>query len=254
MKAKMISEIVDNSNPSISVVIPAFNEELRIADTIQKVYDYLQERYAAYEILVVDDGSTDATSKIVEALAKERNCLRLIRHSVNSGKGFAVKVGVLAALGNIIIMSDADLSTPMEETEKLLLYYEEGFDFVIGSRSLKESDILVRQPWYRELMGRIFNLFVKLLVISDFRDTQCGFKMFRRDVAREVFSKCQVNQLCFDVEILFIAKKRGFSIKEVPIRWINSPDSKVKIFKDSLRMLIDLVIIRANSYRGFYSD
>jgi dolichyl-phosphate beta-glucosyltransferase len=254
MKVDIVPEVVDNSNHFISVVIPAFNEELRIAGTIQSVHDYLRKRYASYEIVVVDDGSTDATSKIVAALAKERNYLRLIRHVVNSGKGFTVKAGIFAASGNIIVMSDADLSTPIEESEKLLSYYEKGVDVVIGSRGLKESDIVGRQPWYRGRMGKIFNLFVRLLVIGDFRDTQCGFKMFRRDVARELFSRCRINHFCFDVEILFIAKKLGFRIKEVPIRWINSPDSKVKIFKDSLRMLIDLIIIRVNSYRGFYSD
>jgi len=254
MKGDNIPEFVDNTNHFISVVIPAFNEELRIAGTIQSVHDYLQKRYASYEIVVVDDGSTDATGTIVAALAKERNNLRLVRQAANSGKGLTVKAGIFAASGNIIIMSDADLSTPIEESEKLLSYYEEGYDVVIGSRGLKEADIVVRQPWYRGRMGKIFNLFVRLLVIGEFRDTQCGFKMFRRDVARELFSRCRINHFCFDVEILFIAKKRGFSIKEVPIRWINSPDSKVKIFKDSLRMLIDLVIIRANSYRGFYSD
>jgi dolichyl-phosphate beta-glucosyltransferase len=254
MKVDNIQESVDNSNHFISVVIPAFNEELRIAGTIQSVHDYLQKRYARYEIVVVDDGSTDATRAVVAASAKERNYIRLIRHAVNSGKGFAVKSGIFAASGNIIIMCDADLSTPIEESEKLLSYYEEGFDLVIGSRGLKESDIVVRQPWYRGRMGKIFNLLVRLLVIGDFRDTQCGFKMFRRDAARELFSRCRMNHFCFDVEILFMAKKHGFRIKEVPIRWINSPDSKVKVFKDSLRMLIDLVIIRVNSYRGFYSD
>jgi dolichyl-phosphate beta-glucosyltransferase len=254
MKGDNIPEFAVKTNHFISVVIPAFNEELRIAGTIQSVHDYLQKRYASYEIVVVDDGSTDATSTIVAALAKEQNNLRHVRQSVNSGKGLAVKAGIFAASGNIIVMSDADLSTPIGESEKLLSCYEEGFDLVIGSRGLKESDIVVRQPWYRGRMGKIFNFFVRLLVIGDFRDTQCGFKMFRRDVARELFSRCRISHFCFDVEILFIAKKRGFRIKEVPIQWINSPDSKVRVFRDSLRMLIDLVIIRANSYRGFYSD
>lgn len=238
-------------NPS--VIIPAFNEEARIPATIRRVGEYLEDSFREYEIIVVDDGSTDRTVDTVRSLARDIGRITLLQNGVNRGKGFSVKQGVQAASGNIILMSDADLSTPIEEIEKLLVWIERGFDVVIGSRGLKESDIVLRQPWYREKMGRIFNVLVSTLVMQGFKDTQCGFKLFRADVAKELFRRSVVEGFGFDVEVLYVAGKLGFRIKEIPVRWINSPDSRVKVLSAPLRMFVDLLAIRLNWMRGLYT-
>jgi dolichyl-phosphate beta-glucosyltransferase len=232
---------------SISVVIPAYNEELRISKTIEKISLYLGGRFD-YEIIVVDDGSKDKTALVVEGLRS----VRLIRNRQNIGKGYSVRRGILEAKHRLILMSDADLSTPIEEIEKLLPFIEEGFDIAIGSRGLKESDIEVRQPWYREGMGKIFNLFVRSLVIGGIKDTQCGFKLMKGDAAKKIFERCRINGFGFDVEALFIARKMNLMIKEVPIRWINSPNSRVRLVGDPIRMFFDLLRIRANWFMGRY--
>jgi len=238
---------------NLSVIIPAFNEEARIPATIRRVAKYVEDSFREYEIIVVDDGSTDRTVDAVRSLARDIGRIKLLQNGVNRGKGFSVKQGVQAASGNIILMTDADLSTPIEEIEKLLVWIERDFDVVIGSRGLKESDIVLRQPWYREKMGRIFNVLVSTLVMQGFKDTQCGFKIFRADVAKELFRRSVVEGFGFDVEVLFLAGKLGFRIKEVPVRWINSPDSRVKVLSAPLRMFVDLLAIRLNWIRGFYT-
>jgi len=238
---------------NLSVIIPAFNEEARIPATIRRVAEYVEDSFREYEIIVVDDGSTDRTVDAVRSLARDIGRIKLLQNGVNRGKGFSVKQGVQAASGNIILMTDADLSTPIEEIEKLLVWIERDFDVVIGSRGLKESDIVLRQPWYREKMGRIFNVLVSTLVMQGFKDTQCGFKLFRADVAKDVFRRSVVEGFGFDVEVLFVAGKLGFRIKEVPVRWINSPDSRVKVLSAPLRMFVDLLAIRLNWIRGFYT-
>lgn len=244
----------DRPNYSISVVIPAFDEELRIAETIRRIHEYLTKRSYEFEIIVVDDGSTDKTVNVVESLGKALGNIRLERNSVNKGKGFSVRKGILASSYVLILVSDADLSTPIEELEKLLPYYYEGFDIVIGSRGLKESDIVKRQPWHREGMGKIFNFIVRGIALDGFKDTQCGFKIFKDDVARKIFKLCRIDRFSFDVEMLFIAREMGYRIKEVPIRWSNSPNSRVKILKDSFRMLVDIFIIRLNWVRQQYIE
>ncbi len=152
---------------------------------------------------------------------------------------------MLASRGDFLLTCDADQSTPIEELEKLLPFLHKGFDMVIGSRGLRESDIVVRQPWYRERMGKTFNMLVRALVIGGFKDTQCGFKLFRGDVAKRLFKKSLISGFSFDVEILFLAEKEGFRIKEVPVKWLNSPRSRVRIVRDSLKMFIELFKIRA---------
>jgi dolichyl-phosphate beta-glucosyltransferase len=179
--------------------------------------------------------------------------IKLLRNNTNMGKGYSIKRGILASSGDSILMTDADLSTPIEELEKLSEWINRGFDIVIGSRGLKDSDIAIRQSWYREKMGKIFNLLVRAVVIGDFKDTQCGFKLFRGSVAKEVFKKSIINGFSFDVEILSIASRSGFSIKEVPVRWLNSPRSTVSIFRDPLIMFFDLVRIRLNHMLNIYN-
>lgn len=237
-----------NPKVSISVVIPAFEEEPRIPDTIRRIHEYLTKRSGEFEIIVVDDGSSDKTADVVESLGKALGNIRLKRNSVNKGKGFSVRKGILSSMYTLVLLSDADLSSPIEELEKLLPYYYEGFDIIIGSRGLKESDIVKRQPWYRERMGKIFNLIVRIVVLDDFKDTQCGFKAFKGAVAQNIFKLCRVDGFCFDVEMLFIAQKMGYRIKEVPIKWINSPSSRVRILRDSFRMLVDIFVIKLKMY------
>jgi dolichyl-phosphate beta-glucosyltransferase len=230
---------------SISIVIPAFNEAKRICSTLRKIDTYFEIRAQPFEIIVVDDGSTDNTADVVLAESQESKSVRLLSNRSNKGKGFSVRRGVLNSTYSLILMSDADLSTPIEEVEKLFFWLSRGYDIAIGSRGLRESEILERQPWYRQNMGRVFNLFVKMLVLGGINDTQCGFKLFPEETAKKLFSVTKIDGFAFDVEILFLARKSEYKIKEVPVRWINSPSSKVRILQDSFLMFFDLIRIRA---------
>jgi dolichyl-phosphate beta-glucosyltransferase len=237
---------------NISVIIPAYNEEQRIAPTLERVSGYLGNRGLDYEILVVDDGSTDGTPAVVRAWSGKEPALRLLTNGVNMGKGASVRNGILASAGEQCLISDADLSTPIEEMEKLRDALDEGCDVAIGSRGLKEAEITVRQPWYREYMGKSFNLLVKLLLFRGIEDTQCGFKLFRADAARNIFSRCRMSGFSFDVEALFLAGKMGYRVREVPVRWKNSPASKVRIPRDPALMFLELVRIRLSWLFGLY--
>lgn len=228
-----------------SIVIAAFNEEARLPETLRKINDYLTSRNIASEIIVVDDGSTDGTAKLTETLSADIPGLKLISYPHNRGKGHALRTGVLASKGRLILLTDADLSTPIEELEKLRpLIDSASCHIAIGSRALAMSRILKRQPWWRQGMGKIFNRIVKALVIDDYSDTQCGFKLFTGEIAHSLFSRAHINRFAYDVEILALAKKNGYRVAEVPIEWINAPGSKVHPVKDSLQMLKDLFIIR----------
>ena len=228
----------------ISVVIPVYNEENRIVPTLKKIKDYLEKKSYPYEIIVVDDGSKDRTPEIIREIREKDNRVSLIRFLKNRGKGAVVKEGVLSAKGDYILFTDSDLSTPIEELDKLIFYIKEkGYDIAIGSRGLPKSKILIHQPWYREKMGKIFNMFVRLLVIPGIYDTQCGFKLFKGKIARRLFCLQRVSNLAFDVEILYLAKRFGYSVKEIPVHWINSSQSKVHLLSDSSRMLITLIKI-----------
>ncbi|MEW6096774.1 MAG: glycosyltransferase [bacterium] len=243
----------DLKTPYLSIVIPAFNEELRIKETLCKIVEYIKTKDYSYEIIVVDDGSIDRTVEVVKFTAESlKESITIIKNERNIGKGGAVKNGILKAKGEFILFSDADLSTPISELDKLLPLVEGEYDIAIGSRALPESDIKLHQPWYRENMGRIFNLFVRLIAVRGIKDTQCGFKCFKGSIAKEVSSKQYINRFGFDVEILFIAKKLGYKIKEVPIKWINSPHSRVHAIKDSSEMLMSLLKIRMNDLKGLY--
>ncbi|MEW6102569.1 MAG: dolichyl-phosphate beta-glucosyltransferase [bacterium] len=231
----------------LSVVIPCFNEENRISQTLSKITDYLKNRGFNYEIIVVDDGSTDKT---ISCLRDFENIV-VLKNEKNIGKGYSVRRGVMEAKGEYILFSDADLSTPIEEVERLLEEIKEN-DIVIGSRASLESKILIRQPWWRERMGKIFNIFVRLFVIKGFKDTQCGFKLFKGGVAKRIFELGRINRFAFDVEILFLAKKFGYKIKEVGVCWRNSFASKVSPITSSLNMAFSLFLIRLNDLIGLY--
>ncbi|MCK4521213.1 MAG: glycosyltransferase family 2 protein [Nanoarchaeota archaeon] len=231
----------------LSVIIPAYNEEKRIGKTLERIISYLDSKKYSYEIIVVDDGSRDRTRDVVRGV---RN-VKINKKRKNMGKGYSVKEGMLIAKGDYLLFSDADLSTPIEELEKLMNYIKK-YDVIIGSRALKESDIQIRQPFYREYMGKIFNFFVQILTVKGIRDTQCGFKLFTKKAAKEIFSKQKIDGFGFDVEVLFIARKKGFKIKEVPIVWRNSINTKVSPVKDSVRMFYDILKVRLNSMKGKY--
>jgi dolichyl-phosphate beta-glucosyltransferase len=233
----------------LSVVVPAYNEEARLGTTLARIRGYLEARPYAAEIIVVDDGSTDRTSEIAAEALRGRAGDRILRRSENRGKGASVKEGMLAASGELILFTDADLSTPIEEVEKMLPRIEAGADIVIGSRALDDSDIQVRQNRWREMMGKTFNVFVRACAVDGIRDTQCGFKLFKREAARAVFANLGTCGFCFDVEALYISRRLGLRIHQVPVIWRNSPQSRVHIVRSSSRMIWDLLGIRRRHRR-----
>jgi dolichyl-phosphate beta-glucosyltransferase len=238
----------------ISIVVPAFNEERRLPKTLQSIRGYLRSRSLRGEVLVVDDGSTDATAKVVERSRAEFPELRLLSNGRNRGKGFSVRHGMLEAFGEIALFTDADLSAPIEEADKLLAAIRDGaYDVAIGSRALDRSLIEVHQSVFRERAGIIFNGIVRGITGLPFQDTQCGFKAFRRERARVIFEQQRTEGFGFDPEILFVAQRRGLRIAEVPVRWAHDPATKVRMLGDSLRMFRDLLAIRWNGVTGRYS-
>jgi dolichyl-phosphate beta-glucosyltransferase len=248
-----MEEKLSRETMTLSVIIPAYNEEGRIGKSLETIARYLNETGYRHEVVVVDDGSEDLTTEVVEGFARGVKNFGLLKNGVNRGKGYSIRHGVLYSKGNIILMSDADLSTPIEEVEKLLdPILSEGYQVAIGSRALPGSDVRVHQPWYRENMGKVFNLFVQALVIGGIKDTQCGFKCFTGRAAKAIFSRQALDGFSFDVEALFIARRLGYRIKEVPIVWINSPASRVHVLRDPLRMFRDLWRIRLWDLRGRY--
>jgi glycosyltransferase involved in cell wall biosynthesis len=234
--------------PAFSLVIPAFNEADRIEKSLRDALGYLQTHSPESELIVVNDGSTDATSEIVREVFAITGSIatRLIEHSPNRGKGAAVRDGLLAATKPIALFSDADLSTPIEETPKLIEPIAAGeIDIAFGSRALDRRLIGHRQPWRREQGGRVFNLLVRLATGLPFWDTQCGFKAFRLDVCRPILEKAQTEGFGFDVELLYLAKKANLRMREVPVRWDHHEGSKVQFARDSIRMLREVLALRA---------
>ena len=209
------------------------------------------QKYENYEIIVVDDCSKDSTKEIV--LAHEDPNLRLLQNEVNKGKGYSVKKGILSAKYPNVLFSDSDLATPIEELEKMIPHLED-YDIVIASRNMKESDIKIKQPKYRQLAGNIFPLLVNLIALRGFKDTQCGFKLFKTEKAKKIVNLQTFEEFSFDVEILYIAKKLGYNIKEEGVVWIDKEGSKVNFLKDSTKMLIDLFKIRMNNIKGKYKN
>jgi len=228
----------------LEIVIPAYNEEDRIGRTLARIREYYSGQNYTWRVTTVSDGSKDNTSKVAEDVVGDDDRFRVIAYEQNRGKGYAVRVGMLAANADRILFCDADLATPQEETEKLMVRMEQGADIAIGSRPMKESELVVRQPLYRELLGRAFNLAVQNLAIRGIDDTQCGFKMFTFDATQEVFSRCKLDGFGFDFESLMIAKDLGLRVDEVPIRWSHQEGSKVVLLRDGPRMLRDLFKLR----------
>jgi len=238
------------SLPFLSVVIPAFNEAERLPPTLATIRRYLDEGGRPYEILVVDDGSRDAT--VERARQAGGPVVTVLSNEVNRGKGYSVRRGMLAARGDLRLMCDADLSTPIGEFPRLLARLDEGHDVAIGSRALPDSRVEVRQPLYRESMGRLYNRLVRLLLLSGLHDTQCGFKLFTAQAARASFEPARLDGFSSDVETLFIARRRGLRIAEVGVTWRNDAASRVGMGRGALAFF-DLLRIRANELRGRYA-
>jgi len=241
--------------PDFSIIIPAYNEASRLPGTLTHIRDYFASKNVSFEqleILVVDDGSRDGTAQVAEKWAKEMPSVRLISNPDNRGKGFSVRHGMLEARGRIALFTDADLSSPIEEFEKLLAAIHAGNEIAIGSRALDRSLITTHQSRLREIAGMIFNSFVQLSMGLPFRDTQCGFKAFVREPSRIVFEQQRIERFGFDPEILFLAKRHGLRAAEVAVRWGHDPATKVHMLRDSLMMFFDLLIIRWNGLLGRY--
>lgn len=224
--------------------MPAYNEEERLPATLAALDAYYRAQPYPWDVVVVSDGSTDGTERLVETFAETHPGFSLLGYMPNRGKGHAVRVGMLRARGDLILFCDADLATPQEETEKLLAHIQQGAQIAIGSRPLKESRLEIRQPWYREVLGRVFNKAVQMLAAKGIDDTQCGFKLFTRDAAQETFRRCKLDGFSFDLEALMIARDLGLRIDEVPVRWRHQEGSKVVLLRDGPRMLRDLVGLR----------
>lgn len=235
--------VKQSSIPYLSIIIPVYNEEKRIGKTLQEILEYLQLKSFTWEIVIVDDGCKDNTIGLTKEILCGKNYL-IHTNERNMGKGASIRNGMLAAKGEIRLFTDADLSTPIEELDKLIAPIKDGYDVSFGSRALKDSILIVRQPFHREMMGRIFNLIVRILHLPGIKDTQCGFKLFRGRAADEIFKHQKMKGFCFDVEILVLARKMGFKSKEIPVRWIDSPQSKVNPLKDSIKMLWDLIKLK----------
>ena len=236
----------------LSVVVPAYNEQDCIAETIDKITAYLSAKPFAFEIIVVDDGSRDRTAEIVNTLRDSNPNIELLKNATNRGKGAAVKKGVLAANGEYVLFLDADYSTSIEEFDKCQPFIEEGIPVVIGSRREKESNIVVRQPWYRVYMGHTFSVMARLLLAPSIHDFTCGFKCFETATAKEIFKKQLIEDWSFDAEILHIAYRKGLQIQQVPISWENHPDSKVRIVESTIKAFWGLIKIRLNSLLNRY--
>jgi len=242
------------SHPQLSIVIPAYNESHRIESALERVTSCIDTKGWDAEVLVVDDGSKDTTAAIVQSWMTNHPRLHLIQNSGNRGKGYSVRNGLLQAAGDIVMFTDADLSAPMEEAERLIAAIQDGADVAIGSRWLDRTRQSIRQPLYRRFFGRCFNAITRTVMGLPFKDTQCGFKAFRRPVAQVIFRLQTIERWGFDPEILFIASKLKYVIREVPVTWGHDERSRISYLKDGLKMLEDMARIRFNSLAGRYDE
>jgi glycosyltransferase involved in cell wall biosynthesis len=240
-----------NPPPDLSIIVPSFNEEQRLPGSLEKIAAFVRERRPNTEVIVVDDGSTDKTAAVAESYKGKIPLLRVLSNGTNRGKGFSVRHGSLEAQGNVILFTDADLSSPIEEGEKLLAALAT-HDVAIGSRAVDRSLIEAHQSAFREFAGIVFNRIVRIMLRLPFVDTQCGFKAFRRERCRIIFEQQTIERFGFDPELLYLARHHGLSTVEVPVRWAHSPATKVSLLKDSVQMFLDVFVIRWNALEGRY--
>ncbi len=240
--------------PKLSVIIPAYNEERRLPATVDSVSAYLRGQGTSFEIIVVDDGSLDATAAVVESMAAGQPEIRLISYRPNRGKGHAVRVGMLAAVGDLLLFDDADGSSPIAELSRLMDAIAGGADIAIGSRAKPDPSRTVKALSHRKFIGNTFNLIVQSLLLPGIYDTQCGFKLFKRAAARDLFSVARLNGFGFDVELIFIARLRGYRVREVAIDWQNVEGSKVNVLIDSPKMLLEVLWIACGAWLGRYKQ
>ena len=243
---------MDRPRPAYSIIIPAYNEGSRVGATLERVLAYAAERGWDAEIIAVDDGSRDNTSEIVLDYARKNPRLRLLENPGNRGKGYSVRNGMLHAQGEILLFSDADLSSPIEEAEKLFAAIENGADVAIGSRWLQSELQTQRQSLHRQLFGRIFNLLLKIIVGLDFKDTQCGFKAFSRGAAERIFPLQSIERWGFDPELLFLAKRFKLKIVEIPVSWAHCEGTRINPLRDGAKMFLEMLKIRWNAITGKY--
>lgn len=236
-----------------SIVIPAFNESARIAASLDKILAYSTGQNWDAEVLVVDDGSTDSTPEIVRGYSRRHPSIQLLLNPGNHGKGYSVRNGMLHAQGELLLFSDADLSSPIEESGKLLAAIAQGADVAIGSRWVRSELQTEKQPIHRQLFGRAFNLALRLTLGLHFKDTQCGFKAFTRRAAQTIFPLQTIERWGFDPELIFIAQKFGFRVEEIPVKWAHREGTRINPLRDGIRMLGEMMQIRWNSLSGKYS-
>lgn len=245
-------EVLAETKPGISVVVPMYNETRRMKRTLPMLADYFRRQDFSVEFVVVDDGSRDNTAEMARQILGSGPDVNVIESKPNRGKGHALKVGMLAARGDLVLFTDADLSTPPEESSKFWAWFDEGFDVVIGSRKMAGAVLEKHQPLWRESMGKVFTWLTNRIATRGISDITCGFKCFTQSAAQDLFSRSVIDDWSFDAEVLFIAQKHGLRIKEVPVHWHDESGTKVRIARDATRALLGLVKIRLNDMRGRY--
>ena len=238
-------------SPDLSIVIPSYNEEQRLPATLQRIAAYLKASGRKAEVIVVDDGSTDQTVKVAESFQGQMENLRIVSNGRNRGKGFSVRHGSMESHGEIVLFTDADLSAPIEEADKLLAKMDE-YDVAIGSRAVNRALIEVHESRFREFAGIVFNKIVRIILRLPFVDTQCGFKAFRRQRCKIIFEQQIIERFGFDPELLYLARRHGLRTVEVAVRWAHSPATKISMWRDSVQMFLDVIVIRWNALCGRY--